>query len=83
MNFNYFIILLLIILFIIIIYSNKTENFTQGYNYLISNCIRQCILDYNNKDPYFNAYEDDGFFATEYCENKCKNRYNKIPKYNH
>lgn len=77
MNYKILCLLLLWIILIFYYFNSKRENFTQGYNYLIPECIRHCQLTVNDRNPYYSQYEDDNFFSLDYCEQKCINEYNK------
>jgi len=72
-------IILFIILFVVvaIIFCSKKERFTQGYNYVISECIRKCELDHLRKDPFYVPLQEGGYMTQSYCEQVCAAEYNK------
>jgi len=55
----------------------KKENFTQGYDYLISGCIKKCELDLLRKNPFFVQLQEGGRMTQNYCRMMCASEYNK------
>jgi hypothetical protein len=71
------IILIVVIAIIVVFTQQSTENFTQGYNYLIAGCIQKCEQDQLRNDPFFVPLQEGGYMANSYCEQMCASEYNK------
>ena len=68
---------ILLAIFLIGSIVHKRENFTQGYDYLISGCIKKCELDLLRKNPYFVQLQEGGRMTQNYCRMMCASEYNK------
>lgn len=55
----------------------KKEHFTQGYDYKVDGCIKQCELDLLRRNPYFTQLQQGGYMTQNYCRLICASQYNQ------
>ncbi len=78
-NAKYIVAIAIILLVVLYIYMSmsRREHFTQGYDYLISGCIKKCELELLRQNPYFTQLQEGGRMTQNYCRMVCATEYNK------